>query len=81
MSGLDKFFVNQSDKKTTPVCSISEPAPKPPVGDGENQRLNSIQGKIDNSSAKAFKVGSIHRVLLGIREVTTMNKLFRGTRI
>ena len=28
-SGLDKFFVNESHKKTTTVCSISEPALKP----------------------------------------------------
>ena len=46
-TGLDKFFVNKYHRETTEVCTISEPAQTPPVVNGENQRLNSIQGKID----------------------------------
>ena len=45
-SGLDQFFVNESYKETTTVLSVSEPAPKPPVSNGEN-RLDSMEGKID----------------------------------
>ena len=45
-SGLDKFFVNESHREATTVRSVSEPAPKPPVCNGEN-RLDSMEGKID----------------------------------
>ena len=45
-SGLDKFFVNESHREATAVRSVSEPAPKPPVSNGEN-RLDSMERKID----------------------------------
>ena len=44
-SELDQY-VNESNRETTAVRSVSEPAPKPPVSNGEN-RLDSMEGKID----------------------------------
>ena len=46
-TGLDKFFVNEAHRETNKVHNISEPASKPPVVNGENQRFNSIRGKKD----------------------------------
>ena len=58
-SGLDKFLVNESHREATAVRSVTEPAPKSPVSNAENQRLNSIQGKIDkleNAVQKLLKL-------------------------
>ena len=45
-SELDQFFINESNRETTEVRSVSEPVPKLPVSNGEN-RLDSMEGKID----------------------------------
>ena len=58
-SGLDKFLVNESHREATAVRSVTEPARKSPVSNAENQRLNSIQGKIDkleNAVQKLLKL-------------------------
>ena len=57
-SGLDKFLVNESHRETTAVRSVTDPAPKPPVSNGEN-RLDSMEGKIDkldNAVQKLLKL-------------------------
>ena len=55
-SGLDKFLVNESHREATAVRSVTEPAPKSPVSNAENQRLNSIQGKIDKLESAVQKL-------------------------
>ena len=70
-SELDQFFVNESNRETTTVCSVSEPTPKPPVSNGKN-RLDSVEGKIDkldNAVQKLLKLA--HPVHSIIREVIT----------
>ena len=57
-SELDQFFVNESNRETTAVRSVSELGPKPPVSNGEN-RLDSMEGKIDkleNAVQKLLKL-------------------------
>ena len=57
-SELDRFYVNQSNRETTAVRSVSEPVPKLPVNNGEN-RLDSMEGKIDkleNAVEKLLKL-------------------------
>ena len=58
-SGLDKFLVNESHREATAVRSVTEPAPKSPVSNAENQRLNSIQGKIDKLENEVQKLLSL----------------------
>ena len=56
-SELDQY-VNESNRETTAVHSVSEPAPKLPVSKGEN-RLDSMEGKIDkleNAVQKLLKL-------------------------
>ena len=60
-SELDQY-VNESNRETTAVRSVSEPAPKPPVSNGEN-RLDSMEGKIDkleNAVQKLLKSAQPH---------------------
>ena len=56
-SELDQY-VNESNRETPVVRSVSEPVPKPPVSNGEN-RLDSMEGKIDkleNAVQKLLKL-------------------------
>ena len=56
-SELDQY-VNESNRETPAVRSVSEPVPKPPVSNGEN-RLDSMEGKIDkleNAVQKLLKL-------------------------
>ena len=56
-SELDQY-VNESNRETTAVRSVTEPAPKTPVSNGEN-RLDSMEGKIDkleNAVQKLLKL-------------------------
>ena len=56
-SELDQY-VNESNRETTAVRSVSEPARKPLVSNGEN-RLDSMEGKIDklqNAVQKLLKL-------------------------
>ena len=56
-SELDQY-VNESNRETTAVRSVTDPAPKPPVSNGEN-RLDSMEGKIDkleNAVQKLLKL-------------------------
>ena len=56
-SQLDQY-VNESNRETPAVRSVSEPVPKPPVSNGEN-RLDSMEGKIDkleNAVQKLLKL-------------------------
>ena len=49
------FFVNESNRETTAVRSISEPVPKPLVSNGKN-RLHSMEGKIDKLENEVQKL-------------------------
>ena len=56
------FFVNESNRETTAVRSVSKPAPNPTVSNGEN-RLDSMEGKIDkleNAVQKLLTLGQAH---------------------
>ena len=56
-SELDQY-VNESNRETPAVRSVSEPVPKPPVSNGEN-RLDSMEGKIvklENEVRKLLKL-------------------------
>ena len=56
-SELDQY-VNESNRETPAVRSVSEPVPKPRVSNGEN-RLDSMEGKIDkleNAVQKLLKL-------------------------
>ena len=56
-SELDQY-VNESNRETTAVRSVSEPARKPLVSNGEN-RLNSMEGKIDKLENEVQKLLSL----------------------
>ena len=53
-SELDQY-VNESNREATAVRSVSEPARKPPVSNGEN-RLDSMEGKIDKLENEVQKL-------------------------
>ena len=56
-SELDQY-VNESNRETTAVRSVSEPARKPLVSNGEN-RLDSMEGKIDKLENEVQKLLSL----------------------